>query len=46
VLERSLGGAALGVALGFLASRMLFLQAATLVPWAVAAILVGAICRD
>jgi len=36
----------LGALLGFLASRMLFLQAATLIPWGVAALAVGALSRD
>lgn len=44
--ERSAAAAALGLVLGFLGSRMLFLQSATLIPWAVAAIVVGAISRD
>jgi hypothetical protein len=46
VAERLAGAAALGVVLGFLASRMLFLQGATLIPWAVAAVVVGSISRD
>ena len=44
--ERSLGGAALGLVLGFLAARMQFLGWATLIPWAAAALLVGAVSRD
>ena len=46
VVERTAGAAALAVLLGFLATRMLFLQWATLIPWAVAAVVVGAISRD
>lgn len=40
------GAAVLGVVLGFFASRMLFLQWATLIPWAVAGLAVGAACVD
>jgi hypothetical protein len=46
VAERTAGGGAVGVVLGFLASRLLFLQWATLIPWAVAGLAVGAIGRD
>ena len=44
--ERLAGSAAAGVALGLLASRLLFLQAATLIPWALAGLLIGALCRS
>lgn len=44
--ERTAAAAAIGVLLGFLAARMLFLQWATLIPWAVAAVAVGFISRD
>ena len=38
--------AALGILLGILASRMLFLQWATLIPWGVAAVAIGVLARD
>ena len=44
MLVRLAGSAATGIVLGFLASRLLFLQAATLIPWAVAGLLIGALC--
>ncbi len=40
------GAAVLGVGLGFLASRTLFLQWASLIPWAVAGLVVGALSID
>lgn len=40
------GAAVLGVGLGFLASQMLFLQWATLIPWAVAGLVVGGVSVD
>ena len=43
--ERSAGAAILGAILGFLASQLLVLQWATLIPWALAAGVVGAIAR-
>jgi hypothetical protein len=46
VAERSVGSAALGLVLGFLASRTQFLGWATLLPWAAGALLVGAVSRD
>ena len=44
--ERSTVATALGVVLGFLGSRLLFLQWATLIPWGVAALAVGGISKD
>ena len=44
--ERLAGAAALAVMLGFLGSRLPFLQWATLVPWGVAALVVGGISQD
>jgi hypothetical protein len=40
------GAVAAGIVLGVLASQMLFLGVATLIPWGVAGLVVGAICRD
>ena len=44
--RRTAGAAALGVALGLLGSRLLFLGWATLIPWGVAALVVGGISKD
>jgi hypothetical protein len=37
---------ALGILLGVLGSRMLFLQWATLIPWGLVAVVVGVLARD
>ena len=44
--ERSGVAIALGVMLGFLGSRLLFLGWATLIPWGIAGLVVGAISQD
>jgi hypothetical protein len=46
VAERWGVAVALGVVLGFLASRLILLQWATLIPWGIAGLAVGAISRD
>jgi hypothetical protein len=46
VAKRSGVAIALGVVLGFVGSRLLFLQAATLIPWGIAGLVVGAISQD
>ena len=42
---RIIGGAIAGLILGYAGAQLLHLQAATLVPWALAAMAVGAVCR-
>ena len=42
---RTIGAAILGLVLGFAGSKLLFLQWATLVPWGLGALSVGALCR-
>ena len=44
--RRSGAAIALGVMLGFLGSRLLFLGWATLIPWGIAGLVVGAISQD
>jgi hypothetical protein len=44
--ERTSVAVALGVVLGFLGSRLLVLRWATLIPWGIAGLAVGAISRD
>jgi len=46
VARRSGVAIAMGVVLGFLGSRLLFLQWATLIPWGIGGLVVGAISQD
>jgi hypothetical protein len=42
---RIIGAAILGLVLGYAAAQLLSLQVATLIPWALGALAVGAVCR-
>lgn len=43
---RLIGGAIVGLILGYAGAQLLHLQWATLIPWGLAALAVGAICRS